>query len=341
MNHLTLTVEKIIQETEDTKSFVLTSEIPLSYQAGQFLTIIRPTLTGEVRRQYSFSSHPAFDSKPTITVKRIHNGIISRWLFDEVKPGDIIHSYGVSGFFTLPENAGDFTTLLLLAAGSGITPVISILQEALHAYPGMKVVMVYSNHTKDTSIFFDKLQALEKQFKNRLIIEFLFSDAKNLMRARLGKTVLEDLFQQHIKEPLYTLAYVCGPLDYRQMAMVTLLAQGIPATQLFKEVFHTPPARQTIEPDDQRAHRVHIDFQQKQYELLVQYPISILQAAKKAGLDLPYSCEAGRCGACTATCSEGKIWMSRNEVLTDADLAKGRILTCTSFPVDGDASIKL
>jgi ferredoxin-NADP reductase len=335
-----LKVREIIEETADTKSFVLENHLELSYQPGQFLTLVQKSLSGEIRRQYSFSSHPVLDPFPTITVKRINNGEISRWLFDEVKAGDLLLSNGASGLFTLPAVTTKFTTVILLAAGSGITPLFSLMREVLHFHEHLKVILIYSNHDEGSTIFLSELRKLEDQFSKRLRIEFLFSNAKNLMRARLGKVVLEELFQLYVDQPRETLAYVCGPLDYRQMAIVTLIAQGIPPTQVFKEVFHTPPARQQALPPETKKHSILIDFKGTIHKITTQYPINILQAAKAHGIDLPYSCEAGRCGACAATCTKGEIWMQRNEVLTDADLAKGRILTCTGFPVNGDVSIQ-
>ncbi|NBW35409.1 MAG: ferredoxin--NADP reductase [Cytophagia bacterium] len=336
-----LKVKEIREETADTKSFVLENHQGLAYQPGQFLTLVKKNLSGEIRRQYSFSSHPVLDPNPTITVKRITNGEISRWLFDEVKVGDALISNGASGFFTLPDNTQAFDTIVLLAAGSGITPLMSILKEVLHFKPHLKVVLIYSNHDEKSTIFLNTLRKLEDQFQERLRIEFLFSNAKNLMRARLGKSILEELLHLYIKQPLKTLAYVCGPLDYRQMAVVTLIAYGIPTTQVFKEVFHTPPARQQALPPETNKHKVFISFKNETHNIEVQYPTSILKAASVNGLELPYSCEAGRCGACAATCTKGEVWMQRNEVLTDADLAKGRILTCTGFPINGDILIQI
>lgn len=335
-----LKVREIREETADTKSFVFENHKELSYQPGQFLTLIKKGLSGEIRRQYSFSSHPELDPFPTITIKRIHNGEISRWLFDEVKAGNHLMSNGASGLFTLPKASKQFNTVLLLAAGSGITPLISILKEVLYFQQHLKVILIYSNHDEKSTIFLAELRELQNKFSERLRIEFLFSNAKNLMRARLGKSVLEELFQLYVDQPSKTIAYVCGPLDYRQMALVTLIAQGIPPTQVFKEVFHTPPARQQALPPETNKHTVFIQFEGTIHQITTQYPISILQAAKVNTIDLPYSCEAGRCGACAATCTKGEIWMQRNEVLTDADLAKGRILTCTGFPINGDVHIQ-
>lgn len=340
MSFIHLTLRSIKQETADTKTFTFKKEPLLQYKAGQFLTIVKSTLTHEVRRQYSFVTHPRLDDYPSITVKRIPNGEVSRWLFDEVKIGDRIPSTGSSGQFIVPTDTSAYRQVLFLAAGSGITPILSLIKEVLH-FQQQEVVLIYSNHTETSTIFLQELRELQNKFAARFKIEFLFSDAKNLMRARLGKSILEELFHQYITSPQHALAYVCGPLDYRQMAMVTLLAQGIPNEQLHKEVFHTPPARMYQEPPDKDLHVVKIHLNRQLIELPVQYPITILAAAKKRNIELPYSCEAGRCGTCAATCVRGKVWMSRNEVLTEKELEQGRVLTCTAYPIKGNVELTI
>lgn len=338
MSFVRLTLRSIKQETPDTKTFTFEKEPALAYQAGQFLTIVKNTLTQEVRRQYSFTSHPKLDDYPAITIKRIPNGEISRWLFDEAKAGNTVKSIGSAGQFTLPVNTRSYQKVLFLAAGSGITPILSLVKDVLY-FQQLEVVLIYSNHTEASTIFLQELCDLQNKFPARFKIEFLFSDAKNLMRARLGKSILEELFHQYVNSPQLTLAYVCGPLDYRQMAMVTLLAQGIPTDLLHKEVFHTPPARMHQEPSDKDQHLARIQLNHQLIELEVQYPTTILAAAKKKSIDIPYSCEAGRCGTCAATCVSGKVWMSRNEVLTDRELEQGRILTCTAYPIESDVEL--
>ena len=337
---LSFSIRAIRQETADTKSFEFETPADFFYRPGQFLTIVKRTAFGEVRRQYSFSSHPDIDSHPRITVKRIPNGEVSRWLHDEVQVGDRVETIGANGFFTLPQNTAQMETLFLLAAGSGITPLLSLIHEALLHHPQLHIVLLYSNRSAASTIFLEDLRKLQQQHPQKLKIEFLFSDAKNLMRARLGKYVLEELFKKHVHTPAKTLAYICGPLDYRQMANITLLNEGVPSEQIRKEIFFTAPATLKPLPPDQQPHQVQITHQSIRDSLIVQYPTTILQAAKERGLNLPYSCEAGRCGTCAATCTKGTVWMSRNEVLSDGEVARGRVLTCTGYPVGGDVSLQ-
>ena len=333
-----LSIKTIIQETSDTKSFLLT-EVgeKITYQPGQFLTLIHPR-SADIRRSYSLCSHPRLDKSLKITVKRIANGEYSRWFFDVAKAGDQIQTIGASGFFTLPDDLSGETTLFFLAAGSGITPVLSLLREVLF-FRKNRVVLIYSNRSKEDAIQYKELLVLEVQFPNRLKIEFLFSNNQNLLRARLNKALLAQFVQIHLTDKLKSLFYLCGPNDYMQMAMITLITEGIVAENIRTEIFSTEKPKTKNLPPDVDEHEAVIHYQEKTYSIAVKYPNTILQAAKLAGIDLPYSCEAGRCGTCAATCTKGTVWMSRNEVLLDKETDKGRVLTCTGYPIGGDVEI--
>ncbi|MCU0418493.1 MAG: ferredoxin--NADP reductase [Cyclobacteriaceae bacterium] len=332
-----LTIRSKRQETGDTFSFELMPEYPLSYLPGQFLTVIKKGTTGEVRRQYSLSSHPRLDAHPIITVKRIPNGELSRWLVDEAKPGMTLETTGASGLFTLPPSVP--ATVVLLAAGSGITPVYSLLRELLLFHPHTRVILIYSNRSPHDTIFLTELNALQAAYPTRLVLEYFFSSHQDLRKARLGKVLLEDLLNRHLADPAAARAYFCGPYDYRQMVYIVLQAKGLPPDRIHKEVFHSPEPARRPEPPDKSTHRVSIDYEGKHYALDVTYPQTILKAAQQQKILLPYSCEAGRCGACAATCVQGEVWMQRNEVLLDREVMRGRILTCTGYPVGGDVEL--
>ncbi len=332
-----LIIDSTIKETSDTKSFVLKSvHSSIVYQPGQFLTLLHP-LSSSVRRSYSLSSHPVLDKYLRITVKRISNGEFSRWLFDSAKAGDTLQTIGAAGFFTLQDSSDD-NTLFFLAAGSGITPVFSLLKEVLFQRQ-QKVLLIYSNRSEAETIFYEELLKLGKQFSQRLTIIFLFSNDQNLYRARLSKSLLAELIHKHIVDKTKALAYLCGPHDYMQMAKITLLTENIPAENIHTELFNTnKPSTKELPPDTDK-HQVSITYQGKKFSLAVKYPNSILQTAKLQDIELPYSCEAGRCGTCAATCVSGKVWMSRNEVLLDKEMEKGRVLTCTGHPIGGNVEL--
>ena len=339
-----LRIIQIIQETVDTKSFVLESvgENELSYKAGQFLTFVFYHFNGEeVRRSYSISSSPELNEALTITVKRIPNGEFSRWFIDKAEVGNILTTTGASGFFTLPEPVEKFKQYVFIAAGSGITPVYSVIKTLLNKHPFARVILIYSNTSPSTTIFYTALKSLQVASYDRLQIEFLFSKSGDLWRARLSFSLLEMLIKEYVSEPLNkTIFYLCGPYDYMQKAIIELKREGVLTENIRKESFLTTKPILKNRPPDLKSHQVTLYRNDLKYQFNIQYPVSILQQAKLEGIELPYSCEAGRCGSCAVTCKSGKIWMQYNEVLLDEDIEKGRVLTCTGFPIDGDVVLE-
>jgi ring-1,2-phenylacetyl-CoA epoxidase subunit PaaE len=259
-------------------------------------------------------------------------------LFDQAKVGDEIETIGASGFFTLPQSMPTDVTLFFIAAGSGITPIFSLLKEVLYKRQ-QKVVLIYSNRSERDTIFYHQLLQWQQQFRTRLVIHFLFSEAKDLSRARLNKLLLAELINSSNVDKSNSLAFLCGPHDYMQMARIVLLTENFRTESIRTEKFNSDPAPAKELPPDTASHQVTIEYQGRNISLTVKYPDSILQVAKRQGIELPYSCEAGRCGTCTATCLSGKIWMSRNEVLLDKEVEKGCVLICTGYAVGGDAQL--
>jgi len=340
-----LTVEAIEPHGPNARTLVLRPAPGqmLPYAAGQYLTLVREAHGREARRSYSFSSAPALGEAPAITVKRVDNGLFSRWLVDAVRVGDVLRTSGTGGFFTLPAAAEEYQQLILLAAGSGITPIFSLLKTALHQQPQLAVLLCYSNRTPAETLFLPELQALAQQFPQRLHLELFFSHDPVLYRAHLHRELLAQLVARHAPAPpARTLAYLCGPLDFMRMGTYGLHEAGLPLAHIRRELFHTgQPAAAPLAPPDTAAHTVTLLLRGQAHRLPVQYPRTILQAAKQAGLQLPYSCEAGQCGSCAARCLQGRVWMKVNEVLTDRELARGLVLTCTGYPVGGDVTLTL
>lgn len=332
-------VKAIRQETSDVKSFVLEpqSSVAFSYKPGQFLTLVHPD-NSDQRRSYSFSSHPILD-EPRITLRRIANGEFSRWLFDNVETGDIIQTAGVSGLFTLPDELDGYEAIVFLCAGTGITPAMSMIKEALHFRKATKVILGYSNSSRESTVFLSEIEALAKEFPQRFVVEHFFSNSQDLSTARLGRLALESLLARHLKDPSAALFFLCGPYFYMDNVSIALLTAGVPARSIRREIFFNPEPLPVVQPPDRSQHTVTLFHLGKQYSFTVEYPTSILKAARRLGIEIPYSCEAGRCGTCAATCTKGEVWMLRNEVLLDKEIANGRVLTCTGYPVGGDVEL--
>lgn len=333
-----LAVTAIIQETADAKTFVLQ---PLDgwqpvYKPGQFITLVFYTHGVEKRRSFSVSS--ANDEPLAITVKKVDNGEFSRLMNYKTAVGDIFFSSGISGFFVMPEKE-TYETVCFLAAGSGITPCFALIKHLL-VQPGKKIVLIYSNRSEADCIFYAALKLLQEQYKERFSIRFLFSNRNNVLESRLSHWLLSALLQEYLparKEK--TLFFTCGPADYMIMAGISLRSNGILASQIIKEDFSPLPRLVIPRPPDSEAHLVTIHINNEVHTISVQYPKSIVATARELKIELPYSCEAGRCGSCAATCTSGKIWMAYNEVLVDDEIEKGRVLTCQGFPIEGNATI--
>jgi ring-1,2-phenylacetyl-CoA epoxidase subunit PaaE len=337
-------IEHIHQEVEGFKTFTFKEGHGIQYKAGQYLTFVQQTTHEAIRRSYSIVSSPELEEPLTIGVKRIENGRFSRELVDHARVGDELLTTGAGGFFTLPTDTSNIRQIFFLAAGSGITPIYSLLKTVLHFHPHIQVVLIYSNSSPESTIFLNELNQLGLPGQpNELKLHLLFSNSPNLLMARLNRELLMELTRKHsVCDFDKALFYICGPEAYMRMCTYTLQEQGVHRDNIRKETFIVQ--RKEIPkttPPDKELHKVTIQYGTDRFKLNVQYPDTILQAARKQDVMLPYSCETGRCGNCVAKCIEGKVWLSYNEVLTDKDLQAGLTLTCVGYPVNGDVLLEI
>jgi ferredoxin-NADP reductase len=338
-NLLPLTISDIREEVHGFRVFRFAERLP--YQAGQFLTFVQ-TIDGlEVRRSYSLLSSPAFDEPLAIGVRRISNGAFSRFLFERVRTGDRLWCTGATGMFRLPDAEAEPQTLFFFAAGSGITPVLSLLRTALATRPAARTILVYSSPDPSVVLFRSELEALAAQYGARFSCHLLFSSSKDLHRARLNRPLLLDLVQQEGALSENSWFYCCGPLNYMRLCTYVLRGQGVAPERIRREDFipGAPPPPPAVPPEE-GPHTVIIDTAAGPRSLQLTWPETILKAALRNGIELPWSCAAGRCGSCTLRCTSGSVWMAQNEVLTPADLQQGLVLTCTGYPVGKDVRLQ-
>lgn len=329
-------------ETPDCRSFFLdpVDGQPLPFKAGQFLTFAFFNAGGEQRRSYSIVSRPGQQGPLMITVKRIPNGEFSRFLFEKTRPGEDLLCTGAAGFFVLPAQAAEVQQYFFFAAGTGITPVLPLIETLLTEQPTCRLVLIYSNRSINTALFINRLEALKQQYTDRLRIEYLFSTDKDLARARLNKTRIVEILKDDRKLTIPdTQFYICGPFDYMRMVQIALLEHGVQRNQLHMEDFDPVVPNAVQEPPDKDSHLITINIDQQAFQFRARYPDTILQAAKRNHIVLPYSCEAGRCGSCAAICTSGTVWMRYNEVLVDEEINRGKVLTCTGFATGGDVQL--
>ena len=337
-----LILREIREESKDFKTFIFAQGHNLKYQAGQFVTLIDTSGSKEIRRSYSITSSPDLNEPLSIAVKRIDNGFFSRKMVDHVRVGDKLLTSGAAGFFRLPDNLYSFTHVFFFAAGSGIAPILPLIKTILHLYPDIRVHLIYSNRSIKTAAFRDELINLQVKYPFQFQAVFLFSSEADLRKARLNRELLLELLQTNRLDKSKTLFYTCGPESYMRMIIFLLIEEGYPKEHIKKEDFNPGNKKITARrPPDTNSHEVHLLFQGRHYDFSVVYPDSILRAAKKLNLNLPYSCETGKCGSCAAHCISGKVWLSNNDVLTEKELAQHLTLTCTGYPQYGDVTLEI
>ncbi|MBC2643061.1 MULTISPECIES: ferredoxin--NADP reductase [unclassified Rhodococcus (in: high G+C Gram-positive bacteria)] len=334
-----VTVAAVVEETSDARSLVF--DVPdewrpeFAYKPGQFLTLRIPSdRTGSVARCYSLASSPFTDALPKVTIKRTAGGYGSHWLCDNVGVGDRIEVLPPAGVFTPASLDED---LILFAAGSGITPVMSILKSAL-SEGGGKVVLVYANRDETSIIFADELRGLAARHEDRLTVVHWLESVQGLPTPRQLVT-LSDRFRHHR-------AYLCGPRPFMDAIHEALALAGVPRDRVHAEVFTSlsgdPFAEVAVEelPDTGEASTVEVGLDGEAHNLSWPRTATLVDVMLSKGLDVPYSCREGECGSCACTVVEGEVDMDNASILDPEDIASGYILACQARPVSGHVRIE-
>jgi 3-ketosteroid 9alpha-monooxygenase subunit B len=331
---LELQVADVVAETDDARSLVFKvpdgAQIPpqrLKYAPGQFLTLRVPSdRTGSVARCYSLCSSPFTDDALTVTVKRTADGYASNWLCDHAHPGMNLHVLAPSRTFVPKTLDADF---LLLAAGSGITPMMSICKSAL-IEGGGKVVMVYANRDENSVIFGGTLRELAAKYPDRLTVVHWLESVQGLPTADALGTLTAP-YSGHD-------AYICGPGPFMEAAESALENVGLPKDRVHIEVFRSldsdPFAAVVIEEDDsdEPPATAIVELDGQRHEINWPRNAKLLDVLLEKGLDAPFSCREGHCGACAVLKRSGEIEMEVNDVLEQSDLDEGLILGCQARP---------
>lgn len=333
---LRLKIEAIRREAEDTATFFLSNVNgqKINYQAGQFITLIFNHHHEELRRSYSICSAP-YEKLLAITIKRAPNGELSRFLLTHAKVGDIWNAAEPSGRFLL-NNSYSERDIFFLAAGSGITPILSQIKFLLHHSGNSKLILIYSNRNAETILFKKELEQLQGLHPERFTTIHLLSDKAQ----RLNNVTTEQLVRKYAGLKLdKALFYLCGPFNYMRMIRLTLLYMHIAPENIHKEnfVLDAVPAAAPVLNFVSRS--MQIVFGGETHIITTGENQSILQAALQNNIPLPYSCRVGICSSCAAKCTSGKVALVANEVLTDNELNQGWVLTCTGYAVTDDVVI--
>ncbi|MCX4097865.1 ferredoxin--NADP reductase [Nocardia sp. alder85J] len=336
-----LRISAVIPETADACSLVF--DVPeelrerFAYQSGQFLTLRIPSeLTGSVARCYSLASSPHTDDQPKVTVKRTADGYASNWVCDNLHAGDTLEVLPPSGTFTVKDVDED---LLLFAAGSGITPVISILKSALARGAG-RAVLIYANRDAESVIFADELRELAAKHPQRLVIVHWLESLQGLP----GAETLARLAAPYTEYR----AYMCGPKPFMDGVHDALAQLGVPRTRTHAEVFNSlsgdPFSADTpVDVSDEEAAdaaTVEVELDGQVHSLRWPRRQTLVDLMLSKGIDVPYSCQEGECGSCACTVLEGKVEMDNCEILDPEDIDAGYILGCQAHPVTDHLKIR-
>jgi len=348
MTHLQLRIIEISKQAGDNIfiSFEPLEALMPDYLAGQFLTLLFQVKGKEIRRSYSICSSPVLSEPLSIAVKLVENGEISKLLHHKTAVGDVMTALHPNGLFTYEPVREIKRSVFLFAAGVGITPVFSILKTALVEEQESKIVLIYSNRSQSSTLFYAELNSWQERYPDRLKIIYLFSDAKRIQFARLNSFLIQDIVNANLQYNLSdALCYTCGPIDYMLICRITLLPMGFHSEQVKKETYFIPEDEADDddmtekEVKDKKTYTVILEYKHKSYRLEVPWYKRILQVALDQNIDVPYSCRAGICSSCVATCTSGGVKMDYNEILTDDEINQGRVLICTAHPSEENTKI--
>ncbi len=323
-------VAEVIRETDDACSLVL--DVPpllaaaFGYRPGQFITVRVPSdRTGSVARCYSLSSSPVTGERPAITVKRTAGGYASNWIAEQVRAGSVLDLLPPAGTFSPPSLDGDF---LLFAAGGGITPVMSILKSVLAAGRG-RVVLVYANRDERSVIFGASLRSLAQLAAGRLVVVHWLDSLLGVP----SPAAIAALARPYASYD----AYICGPDPYLAVVREALGPGRRVHVERFVSLAENPFEETLVAGGLAATLSVTLD----DATTTLPWPpgTRMLDVLIGAGLDAPYSCRQGICGACACQLTGGEVEMAHNEVLEAADIADGYILACQAVALTPKVSI--
>ena len=340
-----LRIKKIIKETDQCVSVEF--EVPdnlaeaFQFKQGQSLTL-RTMLNGdEVRRTYSLCSSPV-DNKWKVAIKKVEGGAFSSFANEFLKEGDVVEVMEPVGKFYTELNPANKKNYLAFAAGSGITPVISIIKTTLRTEPGSMFTLVYGNRSRSSIIFFEELEGLKNKFIDRFNLINVLSRERtdspiNFGRIDIGKlTELEKLIDYKTMDEIF----ICGPEEMIFCVKNFLEQKEISEKKIHFELFTTSGQKKSeirkpkseIQSGPQSKITVKVDGRSFDFDLSLNNDITILDAALKQGADLPFACKGGMCCTCKAKLIEGEVEMDVHWGLEKEEIEKGYILTCQSHP---------
>jgi ring-1,2-phenylacetyl-CoA epoxidase subunit PaaE len=340
-----LPVAKVHNETRDTiaVTFAVPPELKdrFAYQQGQHLTLRAQINEEDVRRSYSICS-AVQDDCLRVAIKRTPGGLFSTWANDTLKPGATIEVMPPMGHFNVPLSANNARHYVAFAAGSGITPILSIIKTTLLAEPHSCFTLFYGNRASSSVIFKDELTDLKDIYMERLTLAYVMSREQQdleLFNGRITKEKCQQFIQHWIRIEDIDVAFICGPEDMMHGVSEALQEAGMPKQAIKIELFAASIPKHQHKPrqlDAAARHETEVtvimDGSHTSFTMDKDKE-SILDAGLRAGIDMRYSCKGGVCSTCRCKLIDGKVDMDVNNALEDYEIARGFVLSCQSFPV--------
>jgi len=332
-----LKVKEIIRETPEAVS--ISFDLPESlretfqYKAGQYITIKSNIKGEEIRRSYSLCSAP--DSEEfKVTVKEVPEGLFSVIANNTLKAGDVLEVHPPEGKFVF-EPGNQPNHYAAFAAGSGITPVLSILKTVLYKEPDSTFVLVYGNKSVEDTIFFKELLQLQTTYPDRLFVEFIYSRTReeNAQFGRIETSTVNYVLKNKFKAKGFEKYFLCGPEEMIHQVKDLLKAYGVPEKNILFELFTTKDTGEVEVPTAIEGEvQLTIIVDDEESNFTMDNKKTVLEVALENDIDVPYSCQGGICSSCIARIKEGTAEMRKNQILTDSEIAEGLILTCQAQP---------
>lgn len=340
-----LQITEVKHETANAISvtFNIPAELKSAYQftAGQYVNL-KLTLDGEeIRRAYSICSSPN-SGDLRIAIKSVKSGHFSKFANENLKVGDIIEVAQPEGKFTFEPSAERLKSYAAFVAGSGITPVMSILKSVLESESKSTFVLVYGNKSPEETIFHNELHDLQLKYVGRFFVHYVFSQAKteDALFGRIEKSAINFVLNNKHKEKEFEKFYLCGPEEMINLVSAVLKEHNIADKNIKFELFSTSTTNDNQSAESHTGHTkitVKVDTEEVTFEMSQKQ--TVLEAALKQGIDAPYSCQGGICSSCLARITNGTAEMTKNSILTDGEIAEGLILTCQAHPTSAEIYI--
>ena len=347
-----LVIKSITRETPDCVS--LSFEVPaelretFSYQSGQYLTLRREHQGEELRRSYSLCSSP-LDNEWRVAIKKVPDGRFSTLAVDgSLRPGDTLDVMPPQGRFTASLHPTQAKSYALFAAGSGITPILSIAKTILLTEPASRVYLVYGNRGRNSIIFKEQIEGLKNKFVQRLSVFHVLSREQgdsDLFFGRLDHTKATQLLQKALPAAGLDECFICGPEAMIHDVQQALIEADVAPEAIHFELFAAAGGNaqaKIVRPvgDDDQKSQVTLRLDGRGYRLdMSYYGDTVLDAALAAGIDAPYSCKNGMCSTCRARVTSGTAVMDVNYSLSETEVAKGYVLTCQARPTTATVTV--